>query len=193
MLMGLRSPLLLVLIILVTRGGNLYALDGTKEAQCLVFLSVPRKKKQVKPILFGQWQYGVNNCAGNSKALSWNSKSEVGGFDAHPAHHKYVMANLGFYIGAQVQCVDDNWQATDYTKQFIHPVLGNIYTIRDILDFGKDGICFLLEEIVNPNCNLGIYPSEICWYSWHFRPLKKTDISSLVPKKKSKPKVVENV
>ncbi|HYT45466.1 MAG TPA: hypothetical protein VEP90_24285 [Methylomirabilota bacterium] len=101
------------------------------------------------------------------------------------------MSNLGFYVGAQVQCVDDNWQVTEFTQPFILPVLGNVYTIRKILDFGKDEICFLLEEIVNPRVMM--YPGEICWYSWHFKPLKKTDISSLVPKKKSKPKVVENV
>lgn len=106
------------------------------------------------------------------------------------------MSNLDYYIGAQIVCVDVNYQhMTDLTVRSgreMYPVLDQIYTIRDIVTWLDTTISFHLEEIVNETCFIGV---EISFYQWHFKPVYKTDIGVfeqlLVPT--SKKKVLEHV
>jgi len=87
-----------------------------------------------------------------------------------------------WHIGQEIVCVDTNW-VHGFVR--IAPMKGSIYTIEHILSDGDpNGIAFHLNEIQSVNA----------WYSFHFRPVKKTktDISTftslLTPASKSKPK-----
>lgn len=88
-----------------------------------------------------------------------------------------------FDIDQQVVCIRDDWN-----KSFggeIYPKQGQILTIREILaDFPEDytyEVGLLFYEIVNP---LKVYfgcttAKEISFPGSAFRPVKKTDISTI--------------
>lgn len=86
-------------------------------------------------------------------------------------------------IGSRVICVD-NVERT--SKDMAYPVKGCVYTIRGIntdedLD-GDTSPAYYLEEVVNREFLCGPYQNgtykriEPCFYHWHFRPVKETDI-----------------
>lgn len=95
-----------------------------------------------------------------------------------------------YSVGQQVVCVDDDW--VDLTPGARTPVLGGIYTISYILPLSpietERDLSFRLAEIYSINS----------WYHWHFRPVKKTDISEFLklsnptPTKKKKKRVLED-
>lgn len=88
-----------------------------------------------------------------------------------------------FDINQQVVCIRDDWNKSFGTE--IYPKKGQILTIREILaDFPEDytyEVGLLFYEIVN---KLQVYagrtePREISFPGSAFRPVKKTDISTL--------------
>lgn len=84
---------------------------------------------------------------------------------------------MAFRVGQEVVCVDAvpvDWVWADC----VHPItVGEVYRVRDIAtdpkdDTGNYGV--LLEGITNPpHFDAG----ELCYGSWQFRPVVKTDIS----------------
>lgn len=100
------------------------------------------------------------------------------------------MSNHEFAKGKQVVCIDTNWlSGGDPLKNY--PVLNGVYTIREIYDWSDSLISFVFEEISNPH-NLN-YDREHSFVSFHFRPVRDTDISEFtaylndVPKKQEAP------
>ena len=95
---------------------------------------------------------------------------------------------MTFQIGQHVVCVDMTRRGDGLHPLYPGtkvPVLGDIYTVRDIFDaapYGYDEPGLLLAEVVNP------VRSYICktrrlvrveqfWLAFRFRPLRPTDIS----------------
>ena len=88
-----------------------------------------------------------------------------------------------FEVGERVVCVDDDWSnLTAHEREGIpnRPVRGNTYTVRDfmLLFPGDPGV--RVEEITNPTCQWMLGRYEGAFRVRRFRPLRKTDISSLV-------------
>ena len=95
-----------------------------------------------------------------------------------------------FELEAQVVCVNDEFRFNAGEKT---PVLGGIYTIREMMSEDGD-LCIRLYEIINPEMYYGGDVTE-CWFlSHHFRPVKKTDISDLeaILKKIPTPEEIEH-
>lgn len=78
-------------------------------------------------------------------------------------------------IGMKVVLIDDNWP--DYVNDEIMPVLGTVYTIREIIDHRANPI--RLVEIQNPIRTYRDGTGEVGFRASRFRPVveRKTDIA----------------
>ena len=84
-----------------------------------------------------------------------------------------------FDIGKQVVCVK-TFTGEELERRGIRvslrlPKENEIFTIRDIHDYGIFGLGFLFEEFVSPSDP--IFNKEYSYLSNHFRLIRKTDIS----------------
>jgi hypothetical protein len=97
---------------------------------------------------------------------------------------------VSFGVGDLVVCIRAFRKTKNLREKY--PVVGQVYTIRDI-ELPDDAECGLrLEEIINPPYDYRQGLVE-CWFdSQNFRPVRKTDISIFdvvlvsVPKEKVK-------
>jgi hypothetical protein len=89
-------------------------------------------------------------------------------------------------VGQIVVCVDDTW---DYAPLHMskcpnRPVRGLIYTVRAVMpededeDEDEDEEGILLEDIMNPPAWFRAWFGEPGFYSWRFRPVKRTSIDA---------------
>ena len=93
-----------------------------------------------------------------------------------------------FRIGQKVVCVDIRSRGVGLAPRYcqtVLPVLGGVYTVRDIFDaapYGHHGEAgLLLDEIVNSvlpytACNGEPVVVEQFWLGFRFRPVRTTDI-----------------
>jgi len=86
--------------------------------------------------------------------------------------------SIQYHIGAKIICVNDQYDKHPlWPENFKYPVLNEVYTIREIIVNARD-VTFLLEEIINEPIKWDEKTFiEVSWFSWHFRPVKETDIS----------------
>ena len=85
---------------------------------------------------------------------------------------------MTFRVGMKCVCIDDTYRSTGWRLVLSRPVVGPVYTIREIEVI--DGAELLrFEEIRNPVRNYGLAVCEIGFSSTRFRPLvdTKTEIS----------------
>lgn len=84
-------------------------------------------------------------------------------------------------IGSLVECINDNWKRNDDDMHISFPIKGNLYTVRDIIDWGKGGIGIRLEEIIN---SPDIYVEGVSECTFNIRLFKELqppiDISELI-------------
>lgn len=83
-------------------------------------------------------------------------------------------------IGTQVVCIKGFTKREMYRFLEVHPTVGQVLTIRDVVTTTRDNDLYLrFVEIQNDRfLYLGEYKE--CCFNWtHFRPVKKTDISLL--------------
>jgi hypothetical protein len=89
---------------------------------------------------------------------------------------------MGFYIGQQVVCVNDQFSQWEYWRRAIRtfPTLNSIYTIRMIRrgeDYGVEPFfSFCFYELVNTPVLFKRGYFEPSFVSEYFRPIKKTNI-----------------
>src|SRR5271169_5755772 len=89
---------------------------------------------------------------------------------------------MGFYIGQQVVCVNDQFSQWEYWRQSIRtfPSLNSIYTIRIIRrgeDYGAEPFfSFCFYELVNTPVLFKLGYFEPSFVSEYLRPIKKTNI-----------------
>lgn len=88
------------------------------------------------------------------------------------------MSYLDWHVGMKVVCVDDGgFISTEYIE--IMPVVGSVYTIREIVPYGKR-VGLRLDEIRNGKFQYtqGIQ-EEAAFSAKNFRPVhtRKTDVS----------------
>ena len=99
-----------------------------------------------------------------------------------------------FVIGQKVVCKDTKWVSGINCNK---PVLGGVYTIRDIIppEYGEEA-CLVFHEIFNESLCYDMSDCEPCFFHWHFASIQETntDISVfeelLTPKPKEKVKEV---
>ena len=85
-----------------------------------------------------------------------------------------------FEIGQMVVCVDGGWRGYPNPKRWpIMPRTGQIYTIRSVHERGN-GPGVFLEEIITPKAQCTTGWDEPGFQANRFRPIRKTDISSIV-------------
>lgn len=82
---------------------------------------------------------------------------------------------MTFRVGQKVVCIRNRWFTRPY-KGEVFPSLGEVYTIRALVDYGYGPLGLQFFEIRNPK----YYRSEDCDFrADNFRPVvaRKTDIS----------------
>jgi hypothetical protein len=84
-------------------------------------------------------------------------------------------------VGTQVVCIKGFVWREMYKFLEIHPTVGQVLTIREVLKsrHGDDDLYLRFEEILNDRFLYSGEYTECCFIWTHFRPVKKTDISLL--------------
>ena len=98
-----------------------------------------------------------------------------------------------FEVGQQVVCIQDDWYVLpeDRPHKRHLPVKGMVYTIRGFVTV--TGLHLLFFELRNPTVTYIDGTTECSFAASMFKPVKKTDISSLVALLKTKPRERELV
>lgn len=79
-----------------------------------------------------------------------------------------------WYVGQKVVCVDGEvgfFPGPPVTD----PIIGSVYTIREIVDVYSDGLGFRLEEIINPTFEYADGQTEATFDETWFRPIVSQD------------------
>lgn len=81
------------------------------------------------------------------------------------------MRNSWAVPGAQCKCIDATWRSTAFFDDDALPIVGQTYTVRDVVLPDGKTVCIRLEEIVNPLRDFEVGMVECSFAAWHFRPL----------------------
>lgn len=81
------------------------------------------------------------------------------------------MRNSWAVPGAQCKCIDASWRSSAFFDDDILPVVGETYTVRDVVLPDGKTVCIRLVEIVNPPRDFEVGEVECSFAAWHFRPL----------------------
>jgi hypothetical protein len=94
---------------------------------------------------------------------------------------------MAFRIGQKVVCVDSEVDDPERLEFETHPIKGQVYTVRAIVDY-TDGLAgLLLVEIVNQPDYYDVGYAEVAFCATGFRPVRTTDIGVFRSLLKSRP------
>lgn len=90
-------------------------------------------------------------------------------------------------VGQHVLCIKDfakthpKSYSCDLRRGMRFPVVGTVYTVREVITTRRGRLTILLAEIINPPLTWKHFSGEARFAAGHFRPLTKLRLEDFIP------------